>query len=74
MLWVFPVIAMLATLPISVGGVGVREGASLVLLGNYSVVQADAVAASLLCLGVYWLNAAIGAILLFVGKPAKKQT
>lgn len=74
MLWVFPVIAMLATLPISVGGVGIREGASLVLLGNYGVVQADAVAASLLCLGVYWLNAAIGAILLFVGKPAKKQT
>ncbi len=72
MLWVFPVIAMLATLPISVGGVGVREGASLVLLGNYGVVQADAVAASLLCLGVYWLNAAIGAILLFVGKPSQK--
>lgn len=67
MLWVFPVIAMLSTLPISIGGVGIREGSSLILLGTYGVSKPDAVAASLLCLCVYWLLAGIGGILILVG-------
>lgn len=71
MLWVFPVIAMLSTLPISIGGVGVREGSSLVLLGTYGVSKPDAVAASLLCLCVYWLLAAVGGILILVGREKK---
>ncbi len=67
MLWVFPVIAMLSTLPISIGGVGIREGSSLILLGTYGVSKPDAVAASLLCLCVYWLLAAVGGVLILVG-------
>lgn len=74
MCWVFPVIAMLTTLPISVGGVGVREGASLLLLGMYNISKADAVAASILCLGIYWLLAAVGGLLLLVGKRSQPTT
>ena len=73
MVWVFPVIAILSTLPISIGGVGVREGASLYLLGKYGVSSADAVAASLLCLAIYWGMGLLGGILILIGKPQKSK-
>ena len=72
MLWVFPVIAMLSSLPISVGGIGVREGSALILLTSYQVSKPDAVAASLLCLFTYLLMAAVGGLLIFIGKPKQK--
>ena len=62
-LWIFPVISMISGLPVSIGGAGLREGSALILLGIYSIPGEDAVTASLLTLGVYFLWAFIGLIL-----------
>ena len=47
MIWVFPAVPALASIP-SVAGVGVRESAALALLGFYGVSAPDAVASALL--------------------------
>lgn len=56
--WTFPVICILSALPITVAGLGVREGAALALLGLYGITSANAVAASLLTLtaSMVWLG------------------
>lgn len=61
-LWIFPVISMVSGLPVSIGGAGLREGTALILLGIYSIPGEDAVTASLLTLGVYFLWAFTGLI------------
>lgn len=61
MLWAFPVIAVVASLPVTVGGSGVREGAALVILARYHIPAEDIVAAGLLTLGVYLGWAVVGA-------------
>lgn len=43
-----PVVLILAMLPISIGGLGVREGAFVVLLGNIGVTYTEAMTLSLL--------------------------
>jgi hypothetical protein len=60
-IWTFPLIAMVAVLPVTVGGSGVREGAALFLLARYGIPAEDIVAAGLLTLGVYLGWAGIGA-------------
>jgi rSAM/selenodomain-associated transferase 2 len=57
--WTFPVICIVSALPITVAGLGMREGAALALLGLYGMSNADAVAASLLTLttGLVWAAA-----------------
>lgn len=59
--WTFPVIGIVATLPVTVAGAGVREGASVALFGLYGVKPAECVAAALLTLLIYVLWALIGA-------------
>jgi rSAM/selenodomain-associated transferase 2 len=59
-LWIFPVISIIASLPISLAGAGLREGSALVLLAFYSIPGADAVSGSLLTLGVYTSWALVG--------------
>ena len=61
-LWIFPVISMISGLPISIGGAGLREGTALLLLGIYAIPGEDAVMASLLTLGVYFLWAFVGLV------------
>jgi len=63
LLWVFPVISMLSCLPISFGGIGVRDGASILLLGTYGIHAQDAVAASCICLCTYMIIAIFGGVL-----------
>jgi len=63
--WIFPVIAVITSAPVSFSGAGLREGAALVLLGLYGIPAADAVTASLVVLLIYLTWAAIGAILLW---------
>jgi rSAM/selenodomain-associated transferase 2 len=63
--WTFPVICVISALPITIGGLGVREGAALALLTMYGVPKADAVAASLLTLAAGMLWTVIGGILLW---------
>lgn len=59
MVWVFPAISILTSLP-SVAGLGLRETAALALLGLYGVAGADAVAASLLFMVCHLCWAAFG--------------
>ncbi len=49
--WVNSTVTVLLMLPISIAGLGVREGSLLALLGQYGVSQPDAVAFSVLWLG-----------------------
>ena len=68
LIWTFPVITMVSALPITVAGLGVREGAALMLLGHYGIPETDAVAASLLTATVTMAWAAVGAVLLWRGE------
>lgn len=62
--WTFPVISLLTALPISVAGVGVREGSSILLLGLFGVPTVDALGASLLALGCNLTWAVLGGLVL----------
>jgi rSAM/selenodomain-associated transferase 2 len=63
LMWTFPVIVVLSALPISFAGLGVREGAALVLLSLYGISPAAAVYASLMTLSAALLWALAGALL-----------
>ena len=63
-LWIFPVVMFLGTLPISAAGLGVREGASLVMLSWYHIPSDAAVAASLLTFVAMVVWAVPGAFIL----------
>jgi rSAM/selenodomain-associated transferase 2 len=65
LLWVFPIVTAVSGVPVTVAGLGVREGAALTLLGWYGVPAAEAVTASLLTLaaGLFWM--AVGGWLLW---------
>ncbi len=52
-LWAFPIIAMVAVLPVTIGGAGVRAGAAMLLLVPFGIPAEDIVAAGLLTFGVY---------------------
>ncbi len=62
-LWLFPVISMIAGLPIGVGGAGWREGAALVLLGLFGIPAEDAAAAALFTLAISFVWCAVGFVL-----------
>jgi uncharacterized membrane protein YbhN (UPF0104 family) len=62
--WTFPVISLLTALPLSISGLGIREGSAVVLLGLFGVPASAAVAASLLTLASNLSWAAGGAALL----------
>jgi uncharacterized protein (TIRG00374 family) len=72
---VIPVVFIATSLPISIGGLGIREG---VLVGLLIVLQVDkqmAVSLSLLYLAVLWLSTAPGAaVMLMKFTPADKST
>lgn len=63
----FVVVANLATLiPISVGGIGVREASLVGLLASHAVPTESAIALSLLVFAVFLLGAAVGAVFEFL--------
>jgi uncharacterized membrane protein YbhN (UPF0104 family) len=59
-----PLVALASMLPISIGGIGVREAGYALLLGPYGVSPGEAVALGLLQYGGYLVVAAIGGALL----------
>lgn len=61
--WMFHVITMVASLPVTVAGTGLREGASMLLLGQYGVAPATAVAGAMLTLSIHLGWAGVGALL-----------
>lgn len=63
LIWVFPVVSVVTAVQVTVGGAGIREGASILLLGLYGIPPADALAAGILTSAVYFLWAIAGGIL-----------
>jgi rSAM/selenodomain-associated transferase 2 len=62
--WMYHVVTIVAALPVTVAGTGLREGASMLLLAQYDVLATTAVAGAMLTLSVHLFWAAFGAFLL----------
>ena len=62
LLWVVAVVSFLQSLPISIAGVGVREGAYVYLLGLLGISESAALALSLLIFGTQVLFALAGGL------------
>jgi rSAM/selenodomain-associated transferase 2 len=60
LLWLYQAVTVVASLPVTFAGAGLREGASMVLLGQYGVPAATAVAGALLTLSIHLTWAGIG--------------
>ena len=63
--WIFPVISLVTSAPVTFAGAGLREGAALFFLGLYHIPPDDAVAASLLVLFTYLVWALISGFILW---------
>jgi hypothetical protein len=73
-IWAFawPLAKILAILPISLNGLGVREASLAALLVPFGAVSATVVAGGLVWQGVLFLTGAIGGLILLLGRaPAK---
>ncbi len=57
-----PVVSLLAMLPVSLSGIGVREGAWLLILAPFGVPAADAIAFSLVFFVAFALVGAVGGV------------
>lgn len=71
LIWTLPVISVASALPVNIAGMGLREGATLALLGLYGIAATDAVAASVLTLAPRLFWAAVGALALWRRRPAE---
>lgn len=63
----FPVVAIIQVIPVTIGGLGTREGALVLLLGSLGVSSADAIALGLLFYGVNLVVSLLGAPAFAVG-------
>jgi uncharacterized protein (TIRG00374 family) len=64
---ILPVATVVAMLPISISGLGVREGAMVYLLGRLGIPSAEAIGLSLGWFGVFMLISAPGGIVFLAG-------
>jgi len=73
-IWAFawPLAKILAILPISLNGLGVREASLAALLVPFGAVSATVVAGGLAWQGVLFLTGAIGGLILLSGQQARK--
>jgi len=62
-----PLVTLITMLPISLGGMGLREGATVVLLNPLAIASESAVALSILCFSVYVAVGMIG-IFFYLGQ------
>jgi len=65
LVWTFPLITAISGLPITMAGIGARDGAAIALLGWCGIAAADAEAMSLLTLFVSLLWGLIGGVVLW---------
>jgi uncharacterized membrane protein YbhN (UPF0104 family) len=65
LVWAFPLISFISGLPITMAGIGARDGAAIALLGWCGIAAADAEAMSLLTLCVSALWGIVGGIVLW---------
>lgn len=63
LLWVYQAVTVVASMPVTFAGAGLREGASMVLLRAYGVPGETAVAGALLTLSIHLVWAGVGACL-----------
>jgi uncharacterized membrane protein YbhN (UPF0104 family) len=76
LLWTLPVIVAISCAPISIGGIGTRDGAALFLLGLYGIPESIAIATSLLTLAAISFWAIVGGLLFLKeagSKPGRKE-
>jgi uncharacterized membrane protein YbhN (UPF0104 family) len=66
-----PLVGLMTALPISVSGVGVREGAMVWILGSYGVTDTLGVALGLLWFSVTVATGLIGGLVYLLGPPLK---
>lgn len=73
--WVFawPLAKILAILPISLGGLGLREATLAALLVPFGAVAAEVVAAGLAWQGVLFLTGGLGALIVLLSRSHAKQ-
>jgi glycosyltransferase 2 family protein len=65
LVWTFPLITAISGLPITMAGIGARDGAAIALLGWCGIAAADAEAMSLLTLFVSLLWGLVGGVVLW---------
>ncbi len=63
--WIFGVVSVIVCLPITIGGMGLREGGFVLLLGNLGIPDEKALALSLSIFGLRIFGAAVGGIIDF---------
>jgi uncharacterized membrane protein YbhN (UPF0104 family) len=70
--WVLTLVSLAVVLPLTIGGIGIREGAFVGVLGVLGIRDDLALSVSLIVFGLQLLGAALGAILEVVGvrRPA----
>lgn len=66
-----PILMMIAVLPISLNGLGVREGAAILLFGSLGIPSAEALGLSLVCAAIPILSGVWGAVI-FVSDRAQR--
>ena len=66
-LWIFALVSLAVVLPLSVGGIGVREGAFVGLLGYLGVAAPLALALSLTIFSLQLVAALLGAVVELIG-------
>lgn len=67
LLWIVATVSLLQMLPISISGIGVREGLFVFLFGQYGVCAPEALAVSIMIFAIQVLSGLIGGILEFTG-------
>ncbi|MBN1298492.1 MAG: flippase-like domain-containing protein, partial [Actinobacteria bacterium] len=58
-----PIIILSSNIPVSVGGIGVRENITVVILKQFGIAESDAVIFTLVILSIIILNTLIGGII-----------
>lgn len=63
LIWIMSLVSLLQMLPVSISGIGVREGTLILLLSQYGIASSKALAFSLIIFGITILMGLIGGIL-----------
>lgn len=70
-LWVFAIVSVAVLIPLTVGGIGIREGAFVLVLGLLGVPSESALAISLTIFGLQVIVASLGAFFEVIGVKRK---
>lgn len=72
-LWTFPLIGLVASLPLTFAGAGAREGAAIAIWSGFGIAPPVAVAACLVTLGATLLGAVPGTLLIATDRRSKSS-